>query len=117
MSIMVSERGLGQDAEGIGPLSPFLCLGQPPLEHFHLCLAHMHSFLVMVLHVPQQFLLLVGLRQQPLQVCIYPDEHGLSVSGQWITGSSPVQNAVTTNPPQLIKSFLIIQLFVALLQV
>ena len=63
MSIMVSERGLSQDTEWIGPLFPFKGLRQLPLKHFHLGLAHMHSCLVMVFHVPQQFLLLVGLSQ------------------------------------------------------
>ena len=42
MSIMVSERSLGQDTERVGFLPPFGSLGQPPLEHFHLRLANMH---------------------------------------------------------------------------
>ena len=114
-SALILQGSLGQNVEGIGPLSPFLCLGQPPLEHLHLRLAHMHPRPIMVLHVSQQFLILVGLSQQPLQVSIELDKHGLSLSGQWITGSSSIQVAVTTDPPQLIKSLLILQLFVALL--
>ena len=43
MSIMVSERDLSQDTERVGLLLPFGSLGQPPLEHFHLCLANMHA--------------------------------------------------------------------------
>ena len=75
----------------------------------------MHPCPIVIFHVSQQLLLLVGLSQQPLQVRIELDKHGLSLSGQWITGSSSIQVAVTTDPPQLIKSLLILQLFVALL--
>ena len=81
-SALVLQWGLGQDMEGIGPFSPFLCFDQPPLEHLHLCLAHVHSRPIMVLHVSQQFFILVGLSQQPLQVSIEPDKHGLSLSRQ-----------------------------------
>ncbi len=66
ISALIFEGSLSQDTEWIGLLFPFKGLGQPPLKHFHLGFAHMHSCPIMVFHVPQQFLLLVGLSQQPL---------------------------------------------------
>ena len=117
MSTMVSERGLGQDTERVGLLPSFGSPGQPLLKNFHLRLANMHSCPIMVLHVSQQFFILVGLSQYPLQVSIELDKHRLLLSGQQIIESSSIKVAVTTNPPQLIKSLLILQPFVALLQI
>ena len=60
---MMSERSLGQDVEWVGLLLPLEGLGQPPLEHFHFRLANMHSGPIVVFHIPQQPLVLVGLLQ------------------------------------------------------
>ena len=62
-SAMLLQGSLGQDVEGVGPFSLFLCFGQPPLEHFHLHLAHVHPCPIMILHVSKQFLIVVGLGQ------------------------------------------------------
>ena len=99
VSAMIFEGCLRQDTEWIGPFLPPKSLGPPSLEHFHFGLANMHPRPIVIFHVSQKLLLLVGLSQQPLQMCICLDENGLSVSGQWVTGSSSVQDSVTTNPP------------------
>ena len=52
MSIMVSERSLGQDAEWVDLLLPLESLGQSSLEHFHLCFTNMHPSPIVVFHVP-----------------------------------------------------------------
>ena len=114
-SIMLLQRSLSQDVEGVGPFPLFLCFGQPSLDHFHSCLAYVHPRPIMIFHVPEQVLILVGLGQQPLQMSIDPEKHSLSLSGYQIAGSLSSQVAVLMNPPQLIKSVLILKLLVALL--
>ena len=52
MSMMVSERSLGQDMEWVGLLLLPKSFGQPSLEYFHLRLANMHPCPIMILHIP-----------------------------------------------------------------
>ena len=78
-SAMLLQRSLSQYVEGVGPFPSFLCFSQPSLEHFHPCLAHVHSCPIMIFHVSKQVLILVGLGQQPLQMSIEPEKHSLSL--------------------------------------
>lgn len=67
-SIMLLQGILSQDMEGIRPFLSFLCLGQPSLEHLHFCLAYVHPHPIVIFHVPEQVLILVGLGQKSLQM-------------------------------------------------
>ena len=78
-NIMLLQRSLSQDVEGVGPFPSFLCFGQPSLEHFHSCLAYVHPRPIMIFYVPEQVLILVGLSQKPLQMSIDPKKHSLSL--------------------------------------
>ena len=71
----------------------------------------------MVLHVPEHVLLLVFLRQQLLKMNIDPLKPNLPLNGCHVTLASLGSLPVFTDVLQLHDYFLILQLFVPLLQV
>ena len=71
----------------------------------------------MSFHVTKHVLVSISLRQQFLQMNVHMREYRISISWCHVTRSLPGQLLILTDSTQLIKSVLILKLFVALLQI
>ena len=71
----------------------------------------------MAFHVAKHVFVSIGLRQKLLQMYIHSREYNISISWCHVTGSLSIPLSVLTDLAHLIKCELILELFVALLQI